>query len=171
MKIRKEGLSKLVLLALEKAVDGYVRFEDFTYHSYRYHYGAPELKKSALAAALRRLRTAGYIERDINQGRVIFKLTALGKETLHPEFDENKWDGRWRIVMFDIPENKRTVRDLLRRRLKEWGFKQWQKSLWVTKKDVTDKLRKIVHDLEINNWVAVIESNDVALSNIIFHDR
>lgn len=171
MKVRKESLSKFVLKVLEKAVDGYVRFEDFTYHSYRYHYGYPELKKSSLAAALKRLREAGFIEKGIDEGRVIFKLTNLGRELIQPEFDESKWDGKWRIVMFDIPENKRGVRDLLRRRLKVWGFKNWQQSIWITKKDITKKLRDLISELKIDNWVALIESGDPALNNIILHGR
>lgn len=44
-KVRKNSLSYFILLSLEKAIDGYVRFEDFTYHHYRYHYGIPDLKQ------------------------------------------------------------------------------------------------------------------------------
>lgn len=171
MRLRKGSLSQAILFILEKAIDGYVRFEDFTYHHYRYHYGIPELKKSTLSAALKRLREAGYIEKDVDEGKIIFKLTSIGKDVIHPEFDESKWDGRWRIVMFDIPENKRTVRDLFRRRLKEWGFKNWQQSIWITKKNVTKGLRDLISDLEIDSWVALIESDDPALNNIIFHGR
>lgn len=171
MKIRKGSLSTVILLALEKAIDGYVRFEDFAYHHYRYHYGIPELKKSALSAALKRLREAGYIEKGINEGQVILKLTELGQEALGPKFDENKWDGKWRIVIFDIPEDKRGIRDLFRRRLKSWGFQNWQQSVWVTRSDITSKLRKLIGELEIQSWVAVVESNDPALNNITINGR
>lgn len=171
MKIRKNSLSAAILLALEKAIDGYVRFEDFAYHHYRYHHGIPELKKSALSAALKRLREAGYIEKRINEGQVILKLTVLGQEALGPKFDESKWDGKWRMVIFDIPEDKRGIRDLFRRRLKSWGFQNWQQSVWITRNNITDKLRKLIDELEIQSWVAVIESDDPAFNNITFNGR
>ncbi len=156
---------------LEKAVDGYCRFEDFTYHHYRYHYGIPELKKSTLSVALYRLRKGGLIEKEVKEGKVIYKLTNLGKDALGRGFDESEWDGKWRLVIFDIPENKRRIRDLFRRRLKDWEFKPWQRSVWLTKRNITDRLRKLIEDLDVSSWVAVIESSDPALHNIIFNDR
>lgn len=169
MRIRKGSASELILLALEKAIDGYIRFEDFAYHHYRYKYGIPKLKKSALSEAMKRLRQAGYIEKNIDGDKVVLKLTLLGKEALGRETGE--WDGKWRVVIFDIPENKRVIRDLFRRRLKEWGFKNWQKSVWITKRDITTRLRQLIAQLEITPWVAVIESDDPALVHITLNDR
>ncbi|MBI2196815.1 hypothetical protein HYU45_04380 [Candidatus Daviesbacteria bacterium] len=162
---KKESIGKLVLLALEKAIDGYVRLEDFAYHHYRYHYGIPELKKASLAQALKRLREKGFIEKvaEKDEGKIILRLTEAGREFLlfsKPE-DEIKWDRKWRIVVFDIPESKRQVRDVLRRRLKLWDFKPWQKSVWASKKNVTDKLRSLIKELDIADWVLVIESDNV----------
>lgn len=162
---KKESIGKFVLLALEKAVDGYVRFEDFAYHHYRYHYGMPELKKASLAQALKRLREKGFVEKTTlkNASKIIFRLTKAGEEFLllsKPE-DEIEWDGKWRIVVFDIPENKRLVRDILRSRLKLWGFKPWQKSVWASKKNVTAKFRNLIKELDIQKWVLVIESDNI----------
>lgn len=42
-----------------------------------------------------------------------------------------RWDGKWRIVMFDIPENLRRIRNLLRLKLKQFGFYQLQESVWI----------------------------------------
>lgn len=169
MFIKKKSISNLILLTLEKAVDGYCRFEDFTYHHYRYKYGIPELKKSSLSQALSRLRLNGYIDREVREGKVIFKLTTLGKDALG--IDNEPWDRKWRIVIFDIPENKRRIRDLFRRRLKAWGFKNWQQSVWLTKNNVTNKLRNLIRELEIDRWVAVVESDDPFLNNITFNGR
>ncbi len=167
--LRKKSLSSVVLFTLEKAIDGYCRVEDFAYHHYRYRYGIPELKKASLSQALRRLRLDGYIERDVKEGQVIFKLTQLGKDSLG--IDDQEWDGLYRIVIFDIPENKRVIRDLFRRRLKDWEFNNWQRSVWVSKKNITEKLRKLIKDLGIEQWVAVVESGDKSLDYIIFNDR
>lgn len=42
-----------------------------------------------------------------------------------------KWDGKWRIVIFDIPNASRMIRDIFRRKLKEFGFQLLQQSVWV----------------------------------------
>jgi CRISPR-associated endonuclease Cas2 len=43
----------------------------------------------------------------------------------------SKWDGRWRLIIFDIPEKKRIKRESFRGKLKEMGFRRLQKSIWV----------------------------------------
>lgn len=165
--IKKNSLSYLILLTLEKAVDGFVAFEDFAYHSYR-QYDIRDLKASEFGQALRRLRERGYIEEDkIDAGKVILKLTELGKDVLGGDFDESKWDGIWRVVIFDIPEQKRIVRDMFRRKLKHWGFKPWQQSVWVTKQDVTERLRYNIKELGIEKWVAVLESKNASVNIMV----
>lgn len=42
-----------------------------------------------------------------------------------------RWDGIWRVVIFDIPKNKNRLRDVIRFHLKKIGFIQLQKSVWV----------------------------------------
>ena len=42
-----------------------------------------------------------------------------------------KWDGRWRIVIFDISEKRRGLRVRVRHLLKRLGFLRLQDSVWV----------------------------------------
>lgn len=169
MEIKKGSTSYWILYVLEKSVDGYCRFEDFTYHHYRYKYGIPELKKSALAVALKRLRKKGFIKDDhIDEKGLTIKLTDEGRTMMLLEGEEPpRWDGKWRIVVFDIPEQKRLVRNLFRRNLKKWGFKSLQKSVWISKKNVTDKLFAYIKDLGIEKWVWVFESEKYGPANIL----
>lgn len=43
---------------------------------------------------------------------------------------QKKWDQKWRIIMFDVWERRRRVRDELRETLKEIGFVKVQDSAW-----------------------------------------
>lgn len=43
----------------------------------------------------------------------------------------NKWDKNFRLVMFDVPEDKKNTRDVIRDKLKEIGFIQIQKSVFI----------------------------------------
>ena len=42
-----------------------------------------------------------------------------------------QWDGKWRIVLFDIPNTSHMIRNVFRGKLKEFGFALIQKSAWV----------------------------------------
>jgi phenylacetic acid degradation operon negative regulatory protein len=160
-----KSLRKLILLALEKSADGYYRFEDFAYNPEKYaFYGYPRpVKKSSLSQALYRLRTEGLID-FISNENIALKLTDKGKEQavlVSLEEQEDDWDGIYRLVSFDIPEKRRVVRDLLRMKLKQWNFVGKQKSLWISKKNCTKALRKYIKQVGIENWVMVIETNDL----------
>lgn len=151
-------------MALEKSVDGYIRLEDFIYntHIYAKGYDRP-LKKSSISQALRRLRHKGLVEY-VDGTQVLIKLTDEGKtqaiweKLIHLS---GVWDGKWRIVAFDIPQTQTLIRNLFRRRLKEFGFTQLQKSIWISKTDCTDLLREYVKELGISQWVSVLEAENV----------
>lgn len=51
-----------------------------------------------------------------------------------------KWDKKWRIIIFDISELKRIYRDAFRGKLKELGFYQLQKSVWIYPFDCRDEI-------------------------------
>lgn len=160
----KEKLRDLILITLEAAVDYSVDLAD--YYSNPKHFSVhwqPRYSKSALSTAISRLRKKGFVEKTIDEGKVILKLTEAGREWLffNKSDDLIEWDGIWRLVIFDIPEKHARVRDILRRRLKEWGFNIWQKSVWASKKPLTEHLRKLVKDLKVEDWVLVMESNNV----------
>ena len=42
-----------------------------------------------------------------------------------------RWDGKWRLVMFDVPEQRKKVRDTLRLLLRSAGFIRFQDSAWI----------------------------------------
>lgn len=161
---KRAGIGDYLLIALEKTVDGYIRLEDFLYntHIYAKGYDRP-LKKTSFSKAIKRLREKGFIE-VTNEKEIVIKLTDEGKtRALWEEIRhlENVWDQKWRIVAFDIPETHSLTRNLFRRRLKELGFKQMQKSIWISKASCTNLIRSYVKDLGISKWVNVLEAENV----------
>lgn len=98
-----------------------------------------------------RLRKRGYVRTKINKGQIYISLTDKGKKMAGwLQIDRlkikkpKKWDKKWRIVIFDIAELKKTHREAFRGKLKELGFKPLQKSVWIhpfTCKDEVDLLR------------------------------
>lgn len=62
-----------------------------------------------------------------------------------------KWDGKWRVVIFDISHLKKFYRDVLRGKLKELGFYPLQKSVWVTPFKCSDEINLIKHFLALTD--------------------
>lgn len=162
----KLSIADLLLISLEKAIDGFLRVEDFLYNPHLYRYGYPrEIKKPALLKTIKRLNKKGYIE-FTDENRLSLKLTELGNSKALiakiKTFKEEDWDGKWRLVSYDIPEKNRAVRDLLRYKLKEFGFTKLQNSVWKSKVDCVIQLRMFIDELGIDKWVKVIESSDLS---------
>ena len=67
----------------------------------------------------------------------VYRLTAAGRLRALGGRDpqarwSRKWDGRWRLVMFDLPLGQNAHRMRLRRYLRDRGFGCLQKSVWIT---------------------------------------
>lgn len=84
------------------------------------------------------LRSAGMIKVEKRRGQIFVSLTEEGKKTAgRHNFDElkikktKKWDKKWRILIFDIPEKHKIKREALRGKLKELGLYKLQDSVWI----------------------------------------
>lgn len=164
MRVNKNSLSRVILEILAKSVDASVRLIDFAEKTHLYAYSnrwEKELPKSALSKALIRLNKKGLIEKEFIDEELIIRLTSAGRLLL-PE-DETKWDGKWIVVVFDIPEQKRLIRNIFRRFLKKLGFKQLQKSVFISKKSLFEKLAEEIKTLEIESWVTIFQTDRIKL--------
>lgn len=86
----------------------------------------------------------------VKKGLLIFEdgryqLTRDGEKKLRQwEFEgyrfrqPQKWDKKWRVIIFDIPEKKRKARDQIRILLASAGFCRLQDSVWVYPYDCED---------------------------------
>lgn len=110
-----------------------------------------------------RLRQNKYIKiKRIAQQKYKLELTKKGRKLLgrynfldfkiSPKGD---WDGNWRMFVFDIPERKRYARDVLRDKLKNLGFFQFQKSVWIYPHECEEEMRYICEFLSAQSYTLV----------------
>jgi CRISPR/Cas system-associated endoribonuclease Cas2 len=84
--------------------------------------------KEALGRALRR----GDVVRDRRGKYSLTRRGLLRAERVRLMTQEpEQWDGKWRVVIFDVWESRRKVRNRLRLLLLEKGFLRLQDSVWV----------------------------------------
>lgn len=93
-------------------------------------------------------------------GSIEIVLTEKGKKlALKFSFDEMSikkpvsWDGKWRIVLYDIPEKKKKAREAFRKKIKELGFYELQKSVFVYPFPCKNEIDFVVEFFEIRNFV------------------
>ena len=85
-----------------------------------------------------------------------YHLTKLGEQNLRIwELSDyklpinKKWDRKWRVIIFDIPEYKRNVRNQIRFILNSAGFYRLQDSVWVSPADCEEVISLLKADFNI----------------------
>lgn len=85
---------------------------------------------------INRLVKNGYLAETRRGKKQYYLLTVRGERRLEKgilrtySFDK-KWDGKWRVIIFDIKETNRKTRNLLRNELMAQSFIKLQNSVWV----------------------------------------
>ena len=85
-----------------------------------------------------------------------------------------KWDGKWRIVIFDIPEDRSSVRNIVRDLLKRVGFYQLQKSVYVYPHECIGIIRYIEEAYDLDPFIKFILAEQIETEVdliTLFHDR
>lgn len=109
-------------------------------------------------------------ERTQAGGRKQIVLTPQGKnealtlnleEITIPQKRKLLWDGRWRIVAFDIPERRRRYRTIFRYHLQRLGFIELQKSLFIYPYKCFNEVQQIVDDLFLKKYVRLIIADSI----------
>ncbi len=134
----------------------------------------PNQRKQSVAKSLERLIERGYIKMEGSGGSRKVSLTPkgekfaalLGEGRLVPK-QPKRWDEKWRMLIFDIPERRKRLREIVRMHLIEFGFERIQDSVWVYPHDCEDMitLLKIEYGIgkDVLYIVADVIENDFAL--------
>lgn len=96
-------------------------------------------QKYQYSGTINRMNEKGLIQFINKDGELRITITPKGHKVVNNlllgDYKQLKrpidWDGKWRMVMFDIPEDKRKLRNILRFHLKKVGFLQIQGSVWI----------------------------------------
>ena len=104
---------------------------------------------------LYRLEEQKWLESRVEDGRSrVYRLSEAGRIRalggVDPMARWNRlWDGCWRLVLFDVAESERKLRNKLRLNLLDRGFGYLQHSVWITPDPLTEE-RALLADLPVN---------------------
>lgn len=125
--------------------------------------------KKQLRTAKNYLQRCGYIKvkREGNDAFTV-RITRRGiNRVLKERFEtlairrERRWDGLWRLVVFDIPERKKHEREMLRARLRAMGLYPLQESVFVSPYPCEEEIRFVVRILNIVSHVRLIVATSI----------
>lgn len=84
------------------------------------------------------LRSCGLIKAEHRGKQLYVSLTEKGEKNAKKYWIDDlrikkpeKWDGKWRVMIFDVKDKQKIKREALRGKIKELGLYQLQKSVWV----------------------------------------
>jgi DNA-binding transcriptional regulator PaaX len=125
-------------------------------------------EKYAINRSLKNLREAGLVEQVSSAHRDYARLTNDGKKKVHTlalEGDTNlvntSWDGYWRIVLLDLPEERKSERESLRYLLKKAGFVCLKNSAWISPYPYEYLFTNIKKDLGLTTEMIIITTSHI----------
>jgi DNA-binding transcriptional regulator PaaX len=117
----------------------------------------------AITRSLKGLRDAGLIENISSPQNEYARLTKEGKKKMHSlKLDSGttlvntSWDGFWRIILLDLPENRKPERESLRYLLKKAGFVCLKNSAWISPFPFEHLFTNIKKDLGLTAEMMII---------------
>ncbi len=106
------------------------------------------------------LKRNNYIKAEGLKGRKAVLLTKKGvskalKASFKLEGQGKRKDGKWIMLIFDIPEKYKKSRNLLTSALKNLGYKIFQQSVWISPCDIYDKTRAAMQFYSLEKFVKI----------------
>jgi len=88
-----------------------------------------------------------------------YSISEEGKILIHTI--DKKRDGIWKIILFDIPETKRSVRNVLRSKLTSLGFKKWQNSIWISPYTIAPEIEAELNQLAKHFFIRLMKTTEI----------
>ena len=117
----------------------------------------------AIARSIKNLLSDGFVEAFNTEHKQYIRLTKEGKQKLNnialeceSSLVSTTWDGYWRIILLDIPEERKSEREALRYLLKKAGFACLKNSVWISMYPFEHLFTNIKKDLNLSSELIII---------------
>ena len=127
-----------------------------------------KVRKSRIRSAIKRLENQKLLSWNQVNGDIKLVLTDKGKKkVLQYSINElkikktPKGDGYFRVIIFDIRENKKSAREIFRKKLKELEFKQLQRSVFVSPYECREEIDFLKNVYGLAPYVSYILAKEI----------
>jgi phenylacetic acid degradation operon negative regulatory protein len=115
--------------------------------------------------ALQKMESQGIFIRQIKNGKEVLVVSEKGKNKAWSTLPEDlqipkqkKWDGKWRLVTFDIPERKSRVRKEVSYKIKAIGMEAIQDSVFVSPFPCKSEVDRIAEHFDVKEFFIYLEA-------------
>ncbi|ALC85299.1 PaaX family transcrtiptional regulator [Bacillus sp. FJAT-22090] len=115
--------------------------------------------EQSVRVAVSRMMKQGWLESEKEGNKSYYFLTTRGEARMEEaairifKLMPNDWDGKWRMLMYTIPEEKRQVRDELRKELLWSGFGSFSSGCWISPNNLEKEVEFLIEKYGIQNYV------------------
>ncbi|SIQ98275.1 transcriptional regulator, PaaX family [Peribacillus simplex] len=115
--------------------------------------------EQGVRVAVSRMVKQGWIQSEKQGNKSYYFLTDRGVQRMDEaanriyKMKPNEWDGKWRILMYTIPEDKRQLRDDLRKELLWSGFGSFSSGCWISPNDLEKQINRLIEKYDIKEYV------------------
>lgn len=147
----RNGLKRKIIFTLGLLLDAYQEMSIRNFYRKLY---SPLYERTTITETLSRMAKTGEIEKKLVKDQPIFFISAKGSKLLDEaiplrSLSEKRWDGFWRIVIFDIEEKEAHTRDMIRRKLRNLGFAMWQESVYLSPHPVAEEMNEFFEEKDL----------------------
>ena len=106
-----------------------------------------------------RMVKQGWLQSEKKGNRSYYFLTKRGEKRMKEaanrifKLEPEKWDGKWRLLMYTIPEDKRQTRDELRKELLWSGFGSFSNGCWISPNNLEEEVKLLIQKYDIADYV------------------
>jgi DNA-binding transcriptional regulator PaaX len=129
-------------------------------------HGKDKKTSYAIARSVKNLIDSGCAEMINSDNQSYIKLTQKGKNKLNnirllgeDALVSTNWDGFWRIIILDIPENRKSEREALRYLLKKANFVCIKNTVWISPFPYENLFTNIKKDLNLATELMIVVSD------------
>lgn len=127
--------------------------------------------EQSVRAAVSRMRSQGWIESERRGNHSYYYLTERGiarMDEASKRIYKTKlpaWDGKWRMLIYTVPEENRHLRDQLRKELGWSGFGPLSNSCWITPNPLEEEVNRMIKKYEVDPYVSFFKADYLGFSD------
>ena len=125
-----------------------------------WHKRVKGIDKPQFERGIRHMETRGLVKVISQNGFRFIALTQSGElqALLYKAkiIKKQNWDGKWRLILFDIPEEAKDKRELFRKLLKANGFFKLQASVYISPYSLNNSAIDYLKETKLLDYIRVL---------------
>lgn len=114
--------------------------------------------EQSVRVAVSRITKQGWLQSEKIGNKSYYLLTPRGEARIEEaairifDLKRQDWDGKWRMLMYAIPEEKRRIRDELRKELLWSGFGNFSNGCWISPNNLEKEVKLLIEKYDIQAY-------------------